>query len=97
MTAPDQHPSWCTCRGHDGRGWHSSARLLVPADADTTGQPAAAVRLVQLVADAEPYVSVTGPRVHTADGDEGPAMLLNVRQSRALRRFLLVLTQQAER
>ncbi len=104
MTAADQHPHWCTGEGCGTRGWHASATLIIHADARTTGQdlavdrPAAAVRLVQLVAaDAEPYITVNGARTLTGAGDEGPAMVLSVRQVRILRRFLHRLTEEAER
>jgi hypothetical protein len=98
MTAPDQHPHWCTRDGCATRGWHASARLLVHADELTTGQdlkadpPAAAARLVQLTAgDTEPHLALTG-----GDLDDRAAMLLSVRQSRVLRRFLLRLVEMAE-
>jgi hypothetical protein len=99
MTVPDQHPTWCAREGCATRGWHASARLLVHADDRTTGQdlqadqPAAALRLVQLLtaSDAEPHLALTG-----GDLDDRTAMLLSVRQSRVLRRLLLRLVQEAE-
>jgi hypothetical protein len=104
VTAAEQHPAWCDRTGCTARGWHASARLIVHADARTTGQdlkadePAAAARLVQLLAsDAEPYVVVvTGARTQIRDGDEGPGLVLSLRQSRILRRFVLRLVEQAE-
>jgi hypothetical protein len=99
VTAPNKHRHWCI--GEDGaaRGWHASPRLLVHADARTTGQDlksaeqAAAVRLVQLMVpgDVEPHLALTG-----GDLDDRAAMLLTVRQSRVLRRFLLRLVEMAE-
>ena len=101
VNAPGEHPSWCDKNGCQGRGWHASARLLVHPDAHTTGpdlradQPAAAVRLVQLlVSDAEPFVVLTGARTLIGDGDEGPGLLLSIRQSRI--RFVLRLVEMAE-
>jgi hypothetical protein len=92
-----EHPAWCDRSGCTARGWHGSARLLVHADGRTTGQnmaadqPAAAVRLVQLLADADPQITLTG-----GDLDDRAALLLTVRQARALRRFLARLVDQAE-
>ena len=95
MTAPDRHPSWCVGVGCQSRGWHAS-RPLVVTGTDNNGAAATMLRIVQLLGDAEPHITLTGARVFTA-GDEPPALLLSLRQARTLRRFLLVLAQRAER
>lgn len=94
MTAPIEHPSWCT--EHEG-GWHNSAAVTVPpaprSDMSVT------LRLVSMVDYPPPFVEMTvdfGPSPDPEDVDEDPVELaLPIRQAETMAAEMLALVARA--